>query len=78
MHCVDRLLGKTVRYFFIYSQKDVERYEQYGGIALAYDKVLRSLRNICGQQCERAAQKAVRPYFYLQEERLIATKYSFL
>ena len=72
-YCVLRLLSKTVRYFFIYSQKDVERYKQYGSIALADDKILRSLKNICGQQCKRAAQKTFKPYFYLQEERPIAT-----
>ena len=36
MYCVVGLLGKTVRYFFIYSQKDIERYEEYGSITLAY------------------------------------------
>ena len=68
MHCVVRLLSKTVRYFFI-AKKMLSAMISNGSIAVAYNKVLRSLKNICGQQCwcERAAQKIFKPNIYLQQ-----------
>ena len=78
MHCVVRLLGKTVRYFFIYSQKDIEHYEQWQHHTsirkLTYGKILRSLKNICGQQCQRAAQKKFQTTFLFKRRET----YSYL
>ena len=81
MHCIVRLLGKTVRYFFIYNQKDIEHYEQWQHHTrirkLAYGKILRSLKNICGQQCQRAAPKKFQTTFLFTRRETYSYLISF-
>ena len=44
MHCVVRLLGKTVGYFFIYSQKDIECHKPETVVASHYNLGHNTLR----------------------------------